>query len=76
MSDMAEMSLQESRPLPEPRPAGDRSLEETLARRRSVRAFAEAALTVEEIGQLAWAAQGVTSEAGYRTAPSAGALTR
>jgi SagB-type dehydrogenase family enzyme len=39
-----------------------------------VRTFAQEALTLEEIGQLLWAAQGVTSPEGLRTAPSAGAL--
>ena len=52
----------------------DVSLEEALARRRSVRQYSEQVLTVAEIGQLLWAAQGITSEQGYRTAPSAGAL--
>jgi SagB-type dehydrogenase family enzyme len=59
--------------LPEPVRVGTVSLEETMARRRSLRAFASAPLSLETIGQLAWAAQGVTEAAtGYRTAPSAG----
>jgi SagB-type dehydrogenase family enzyme len=49
------------------------SLEETLWKRRSVREFKGRGLTLAEIGQLLWAAQGM-SAAGYRTAPSAGAL--
>ncbi|MBK9180985.1 MAG: SagB/ThcOx family dehydrogenase [Acidimicrobiales bacterium] len=49
-------------------------LERTLERRRSVRAFTPAALTDAEVGQLLWAAQGVTAAWGGRTAPSAGAL--
>ena len=53
---------------------GETSLEETLARRRSVREFDDAPLTAEEVGQLLWAAQGLTDERGFRTAPSAGAL--
>jgi SagB-type dehydrogenase family enzyme len=60
--------------LPEPRPQGTLSLEETLARRRSVRSFTEEELTLEEISQLLWAAQGLTADWGGRTAPSAGAL--
>lgn len=60
--------------LPEPRRTGEVSVEEALAARRSVRAFADVPLTEAEIGQLAWAAQGVTDRGGYRTAPSAGAL--
>jgi SagB-type dehydrogenase family enzyme len=45
-----------------------------MAARRSVRTFGEKSLSQDQIGQLLWAAQGVTSERGYRTAPSAGAL--
>jgi SagB-type dehydrogenase family enzyme len=60
--------------LPEPRLEGELSLEETLARRRSVRSFTEEKLTLEEISQLLWAAQGLTAAWGGRTAPSAGAL--
>lgn len=76
---MREPALSETRPpqeetLPEPRRIGGPTLEELLAERRSHRAFTNAPLTPAEVGQLAWAAQGVTDEAGYRTAPSAGAL--
>jgi len=60
--------------LPEPRRVGEISLEEALQRRRSVRAFADTPLSDAEIGQLLWAAQGATDDAGHRTAPSAGAL--
>ena len=60
--------------LPAARLEGDVSLEETLARRRSVRSYQGDPLTLGELGQLFWAAQGVTHEVGYRTAPSAGAL--
>ena len=59
--------------LPEPAQTGAVSLEETLARRRSLRAFAPDPIPLQSIGQLAWSAQGVTEAAtGYRTAPSAG----
>ena len=60
--------------LPAPQTVGKVSLEETLARRRSVREYTQEALTQEEIGQLLWAAQGITSDWGGRAAPSAGAL--
>jgi SagB-type dehydrogenase family enzyme len=60
--------------LPTPRSKGTLTLEEALSERRSVRAFNEIPLTLEELGQLLWAAQGITDPAGYRTAPSAGAL--
>lgn len=60
--------------LPTPVLTSDWSLEESLASRRSAREYSPQALTTEEIGQLLWAAQGITSQEGYRTAPSAGAL--
>lgn len=42
--------------------------------RRSVRSFSPAALSLTQLGQLLWAAQGITHSEGLRTAPSAGAL--
>jgi SagB-type dehydrogenase family enzyme len=60
--------------LPTPELKGTLTLEEALANRRSVRKFTEELLTLEELGQLLWAVQGITHPAGYRTAPSAGAL--
>lgn len=60
-------------PLPGPARTGAVSLEATLAGRRSLRAFAPDPVSLADVGQLAWSAQGVTDEAtGYRTAPSAG----
>jgi SagB-type dehydrogenase family enzyme len=53
---------------------GTLTLEEALAQRRSIREFSDMPLTLDELGQLLWAAQGITHPAGYRTAPSAGAL--
>lgn len=50
------------------------SLEECLRRRRSVREFRSTPLGNRELGQLLWAAQGITHPDGLRTAPSAGAL--
>jgi len=61
--------------LPEPNLTSNVSLEEALAGRRSVRRFSSRALELEQIGQLAWAGQGITDRAdGFRTAPSAGAI--
>jgi SagB-type dehydrogenase family enzyme len=60
--------------LPAPEHKGRMSLEEALADRRSVREFTPQTLTDRELSQLLWAAQGVTSSNGLRTAPSAGAL--
>lgn len=62
------------RPLPPPKLTGRLSLEEAIAARRSVREFSKQPLTVEELGQLCWAGQGITDpKTGHRAAPSAGA---
>lgn len=50
------------------------SLESALQNRRSVRKYADEPLSLEEVSQLLWAAQGIISKGVYRTAPSAGAL--
>jgi len=50
------------------------SVEEALSKRRSVREYRDAPLTLNEVAQLLWSAQGITSPEGMRTAPSAGAL--
>ncbi len=60
--------------LPKPVREGRMLLEEAIARRRSVREFRREALTVQELSQLLWAAQGITHREGLRAAPSAGAL--
>lgn len=60
--------------LPEPRYDSTTSIEKTLLKRRSVRTYKKEPLSLSEISQLLWAAQGCTSKGGYRTAPSAGAL--
>ena len=60
--------------LPEPVRSGEKSLESLLQQRRSVREYQEGALDLSAIGQLLWAAQGITDPRGFRTAPSAGAL--
>ena len=60
--------------LPQPDTKGTVSVEEAIAKRRSVRSFTNAALTDTEISQLLWAAQGITDKAsGHRAVPSAGA---
>lgn len=61
--------------LPEPRDDSETSIEEVLSKRRSIRAYKSEPLTLAEVSQLLWAAQGITSTArGFRTAPSGGAL--
>ncbi len=61
-------------PLPEPRYDSDFSIERSLLGRRSVREYSGESLTLDEVSQLLWAAQGITNESGHRTAPSAGGL--
>jgi SagB-type dehydrogenase family enzyme len=60
--------------LPEPAHDSDTSIEETLWGRRSIRDFSGEAITLEQLGQLLWAGQGITDPSGKRTAPSAGGL--
>lgn len=60
--------------LPAPILDGSVSLEQTLLKRRCQRRFSAAPLTLQEVSQLAWAAQGITTPRGQRTCPSAGAL--
>ena len=60
--------------LPAPELNGSTSIEQALLERRSVREYRNEPLSLPEIGQLLWAAQGITSPSGKRTAPSAGAL--
>ena len=60
--------------LPQPHYDGKVSIEKVLHLRRSVREYKDKSLTLDEISQLLWAAQGITGPFGFRTAPSAGAL--
>jgi SagB-type dehydrogenase family enzyme len=62
------------RELPAVSAQGGKPLLEVLAARRSTRTYGDRELTAEEVAYLLWAAQGITSARGYRTAPSAGAL--
>ena len=65
----------ESMKLPEPNYESKTSVEKALLERRSVRAYNDESLGLNEVSQLLWAAQGITDPGGrYRTAPSAGAL--
>lgn len=60
--------------LPAPAQKSGTSIEEAMLKRRSIRRYKDVPLILSEISQLLWAAQGVTSLDGLRTAPSAGAL--
>ncbi|MFH2049513.1 MAG: SagB/ThcOx family dehydrogenase [bacterium] len=68
-------SINESIKLPEPKYDSSISIEQALLERRSVRAYQDEPLTLTEVAQVLWSAQGITdSKRAYRTAPSAGAL--
>lgn len=69
---MAEKIVQ----LPRPKVLGKMSLEESIFRRRSVRDYdKDRDVSLEELSQILWAAQGITDQGyGFRAAPSAGAL--
>lgn len=63
--------------LPKPRFESEISIEEALLNRRSVRHYIDEPLTLAEVSQLLWAAQGITVRPDGRkgrTVPSAGAL--
>lgn len=61
--------------LPQPKFVGEMSVEESILRRRSERGFDGKELTIQQISQLLWSAQGITDQQwGFRAAPSAGSL--
>jgi SagB-type dehydrogenase family enzyme len=74
LNEAENMELGDRLKLPEPRYTSNTSVETALAQRRSVRAYSGENLTLDELSQLLWAAQGITEPWGGRTAPSAGAL--
>jgi SagB-type dehydrogenase family enzyme len=61
--------------LPKPNIIGKVSVEETIYRRRSERSYLPEEITLEQLSQILWSAQGITDTSyGFRAAPSAGAL--
>lgn len=59
--------------LPLPNHQGKISVEEAILKRRSIRRFSEQPLSMLQLSQLLWAAQGITGSSGRRSVPSAGA---
>jgi SagB-type dehydrogenase family enzyme len=59
--------------LPPPLLKGKASLEEAIAKRRSVRRYSLEPLALFQLSQILWSAQGVTGAGKLRAAPSAGA---
>jgi SagB-type dehydrogenase family enzyme len=60
--------------LPDPERHAGQTLAEAFSRRRSVRDYKSGELTLKQVAQLLWAAQGINDPSGLRIAPSAGAL--
>lgn len=61
--------------LPEPKYYSDVSVETALKERRSIRTYKDEPLTLADVSQILWSAQGITEpKTGHRTAPSAMAL--
>lgn len=60
--------------LPEPAHQGKLSVEAAFKARKSIRNYSTKPLSLEQVSQLLWAAQGISGPGGRRTAPSAGAL--
>ena len=59
--------------LPLPNRKGSVSLEEAIARRKSIRDFTRQCLSQSQLSQILWAAQGTGDTSWSRTVPSAGA---
>ncbi len=72
-AETVELAQVEAVELPQPSYESETSVEEALKSRRSVRSYKDESLTLTELSQLLWAAQGTTADWGGRTAPSAGA---
>jgi len=59
--------------LPPPVLTGQIGIEQAVSNRRSIREFSERPLSLEQVSQVLWSAQGVTDGGHLRATPSAGA---
>lgn len=59
--------------LPPPELKGQKSVEEAISTRRSVRRYKAEPLSLYHLSQILWSAQGITAAGRYRAIPSAGA---
>jgi len=69
---LSKVGIGDETALPPPAHRGEVSVEQALAKRRSCRRYLARALSLDQISQLLWAAQGLTTPDGRRAAPSAG----
>lgn len=60
--------------LPKPGHNSKTSVERSIKNRRSIRSYKNGMLSLKKVSQILWAAQGITDNNKYRSAPSAGAL--
>jgi SagB-type dehydrogenase family enzyme len=59
--------------LPSPQLTGNISVEEAIQNRRSIRKFSNESISINNVSQILWAAQGITdNQSSLRAAPSAG----
>lgn len=82
--NLGDNQMKDSIQLPSPRHKSNTSVEQALLSRRSIRKYKDEPLSLAEIAQILWAAQGINERDGessafwrrgrLRTAPSAGAL--
>jgi len=73
MKRLAEARVGSTVELPPPPVSGQMTVEQAIAQRRSWRDFDPEPLTMQQVSQLLWAAQGITHDGQLRAAPSAGA---
>ncbi len=59
--------------LPPPVTKGKMSVEKAIYKRRSVRRYRSEPLSIAQVSQVLWSAQGITGRGGHRAVPSAGA---